>query len=231
MLVAALILVIIFIYLFVGLVLWCLCPDMELLLDLTSGLGAWVHQFFYQLVELLKGPQAREPMPLGGGLEKVPLADGDFLGMSTPLPMNNSGNGEGQSNRALGTIYGPQGQGGQPPEQGGRRGQALDLNEAPPPPDPEVESPHAFRRAMDKLTEIMKSMNTGPRHNLMPEYDAVESIHRDAYVRSVISSFLKTNSPEDLEARLGQLQAVKKSSMLYRDFERYLLQLQGRGEA
>lgn len=205
MLFAAILLIIIF-YLGLGLVLWCLYPDIQLLLDLTSGLVAWAHQLFYQLQQLVKWALGFEPMPLGqaGEDQQVPSADGDNIEMRTPLHMDH------------------QGQGG-----GGRRPLELDLNETP---DPEVVAPYAFGQCMNKLTEIMMGMQTSPRNDLLPGYEAVEPIYREAYVKGIISDFLKQHSPEELGEKQGELKANKKSSYLYKNFRRYLLQLQGRGE-
>lgn len=222
------ILVIILFYVFLGLVLWCLCPDMELLLDLTSGLVAWVYQFFYQLVELVKGaPTGTEPMPLGGAQEQVPSAGG--VGRSTPSPVNNSGSEgfSGQNNQAQGPTSMMEGQ-GQGQVGGGRRPLGLDLNG--PPPGPESVCPREFWLSANKLKDILMGMQTAPRSDLLPHYEAVEPIGREAYVRSVISEFLKQHSPEDIQQHWGGLLAMRKSSFLYKEFERYLLQKKSRGE-
>lgn len=219
---------IIFLYVFLGLVLWCLCPDMELLLDLTSGLVAWVHLFFYQLVELVKGAyNGTEPMPLGGPQEQVPSAGG--VGRSTPSPMKNSGNEEfsGQNTQAQGTTSMMDGQ-GQGQVGGGRRPLGLDLNA--PPPGPESVCPREFQLSVNKLKDIIMGMQTAPRSDLLPHYEAVEPIEREAYVRSLISEFLKQHSPEDIQKNLGELLAMRKSSSLYKEFEQYLLQQKSRGE-
>lgn len=213
---------IIFFYLNIALVLWCFCPDMELLLDLTSGLAAWVHQFFYQLVELVKG---KEPLPLGGPQEQVPSAGG--VGMSTPSPIKNSGNGAGQNTQALGTtslMDGPgQGQVG-----GGRPPQGLDLNA--PPQGPDSLCPREYHLAKNKLMDIMMAMQTAPRSYLLPHYEAVEPIERGAYVKGKIEDFLKHHTPEEIQNNVSELQAMRKNSSLYRGFEQYLLQLKSRGE-
>jgi hypothetical protein len=218
MLVAALILVI-FLYFFFGLVLWCLCPDMELLLDLTSGLGAWVHQLVYQLVELLK--EGREPMPLGGGLEKVPPADGDILGMSTPLPMNNSGNGEGENNRALGTISGPQGQG--QPEQGREAG-LLDLNVSA---DPEVLYPDVYRQSVKDLTKIIAYLQPpSEKEVLFPNYNNTLRVRDNPVVQAAIADFLKKQNLGNFVGKAKCLAGLRKRSPLWSEFEEFMRERQ-----
>jgi hypothetical protein len=216
----------IFLYLCLGLVLWCLCPDMELLLDLASGLAAWVHQFFYQLVDLVKGAsKGKEPMSLGSPLEQVPSAGG--VGMSTPSPIRNSGKEAGQHTETLGTtslMDGP----GQGQVEGGHRHLNLDLNA--PPPGPDSLCPREYRLAENKLKDILMGMNKAPRSDLLPHYEEVEPRRRETYVRSKISEYLKQHSPEDIQTNVGELLVMKKSSSLYKGFEQYLLQQKNRGE-
>jgi hypothetical protein len=217
----AAILLIIFVYVGLGLVLWCLCPDMEVLLDLTSGLGAWVHLFFYQLVELVKSSLGFEPMPLGGQ-EQVPSADGDILDKSTPLPMKNSGNDGGQ-HKNIDTIPTSlmigQGQVG-----GGRR--ELDLNQSA---DPEITLHYPYKRSVDQLTQLITNLRSLDKEGLFPNYNRGLRIKENPEIQATIADFLKQRDASTLKHDSAALVALGRESSLWKEFIDYQLQKQDRG--